>query len=294
MTSNLLHSTSSSSLPIVLISRVKLHRRKPRGIDAAARDSTSTSTSADGGSDEDDAILSVDWQKLRPPPSMSMPAGGTAYAQGMVFCSQGSLAEGTGGLYYMPRGKPPEALVTGFYGRNFNSPHHVVMSRDGALWFTDPCRGFEMDFRRKPVLPCHVYRFHPESGDLRVVVDGLDRPTGIAFSPDESTAYITDTGARRGDGVQDPSRYALGLMYPRIGYWMLTVGRSATIYAYDVIARNNAPFLSSKRVFAVPISGTPQGIKCDDKGYVYAGCVDGIEVFNPSGMLHAVIEIPGE
>lgn len=77
-------------------------------------------------------------------------------------------------------------------------------------------------------------------------------------------------------------------------YWTLTASRSATIYAYDVIMRHNAPFLGTKRVFAVPISGTPQSIKCDQKGYVYVGCADGIEVFNPGGMLHAVIEIPGE
>lgn len=135
-----------------------------------------------------------------------MPAGGTAYANGMLFCSQGSLADGSGGLYFMPRGKPPMPLVTGFYGRDFNSPHDVALTTDGALWFTDPCLGFEKDFRKKPVLPCQVYRFEPESGDLRVVADGLGRPTGIAFSADESTAYITDTDACRGDGVQDASR----------------------------------------------------------------------------------------
>lgn len=204
MTSNLLQSTNSSSLPIVLISRVKLHRRKPRSSAAAGASSSSSNDGSDD--DDDDDVISVDWQKLRPPASMSMPAGGTAYAQGMIFCSQGSLAEGTGGLYYMPQGKPPAPLVTGFYGRDFNSPHDVTMTKDGALWFTDPCQGFEMDFRRKPALPCHVYRFHPESGDLRVVADGLDWPTGIAFSHDESTAYITDTSACRPDGVQDSSR----------------------------------------------------------------------------------------
>lgn len=172
----------------MLISRVKLRRGGNAGVDGV------------------DDVVSTEWQKLRPPQSMTMPAGGTAYAGGMVFCSQGGPAEGTGGLYYMPRGKPPEALVTGFYGRDFNSPHDVALVRDGALWFTDPCRGFERDFRRRPVLPCHVYRFHPETGDLRVVADGLGRPTGLAFSPDERTVYITDTDASLGGGVQDPCR----------------------------------------------------------------------------------------
>lgn len=106
----------------------------------------------------------------------------------------------------MPRGKPPEALVTGFYGREFNSPHNVTLTSDGALWFTDPYYGFENGIRKRPVLPCHVYRFHHGTGDLRVVADGLVRPMGIAFSPDESTAYITDTDASRGNGDEDLAR----------------------------------------------------------------------------------------
>lgn len=138
---------------------------------------------------------------------MAMPASGTPYAQGMVFCSQGNLTtEARGGLYYMPLAKPPTPLVTGYYAKDFNSPYDVVLTRDGALWFTDPHYGFEKDFRKRPVLPCHIYRFHPDTGDLRVVVDGLGRPTGIAFSPDESTAYITDTDACRADGTYDVSR----------------------------------------------------------------------------------------
>lgn len=191
ITSDLLQPASSGSLPIVLISRVRLHRRR------------TTTTGSDGDDDDGDDVVSAEWQKLRPPSPMAMPAGGTAYRAGMVLCSQGSLAAGTGGLYYMPRGKPPEALVRGFYGRDFNSPHDVARAGDGALWFTDPRRGFELDFRGKPVLPCRVYRFHPETEDLRVVADGLGRPTGIAFSRDERTVYITDTGASGGDGVQD-------------------------------------------------------------------------------------------
>ncbi|KAK2613672.1 hypothetical protein N8I77_000567 [Diaporthe amygdali] len=270
VTSDLLQTTTSSSLPIVLISRIKLHRRiKPHGGGEAAAEDEDDPV---GGSDDD--VITVEWQKLRPPQSMTMPAGGTRYAGGMVFCSQGSLTEGTGGLYYMPRGKPPEALVTGFYGREFNSPYDVALTRDGSLWFTDPCRGFEKDFRRKPVLPCQVYRFHPESGDLRVVVDGLVRPTGIAFSPDESTAYITDTGALKGDGDVDSPQ-------------------TSTIYAFDVITRADSPFLANKRVFAVPTKGTPASIKCDENGFVYAGCSGGIEIWNSGGMLQVVIEIPG-
>lgn len=195
----------------MLISRVNLRRRgrsqgSGNGTGAAGDDDYDDEDDPVGGSDDD--VTAVEWQKLRPPQSMTMPAGGARYggAGGMVFCSQGSLGEeSSGGLYFMPRGKPPEALVTGFYGRRFNSPHDVaVSSRDGALWFTDPCDGFDLGFRPRPLLPCRVYRFHPESDDLRVMADGLVRPRGIAFSEDESTVYITDAGAAESEGDVGP------------------------------------------------------------------------------------------
>lgn len=211
VTSDLLQTTSTNSLPVVLISRVNLRRRgRAGGARAAEHDDNDENDEDDdpvGGSDDD--VVSAEWQKLRPPQSMAMPAGGTRYpGGGMVFCSQGGLADGTpGGLYLMPRGKPPEALVTGFHGRRFNSPHDVAASaRDGALWFTDPRRGFELGFRPRPVLPCRVYRFHPGSEDLRVVADGLERPLGIAFSSNEATVYITDAGGGGGEGDVDEPR----------------------------------------------------------------------------------------
>ncbi|KAJ9136515.1 Gluconolactonase [Pleurostoma richardsiae] len=254
-TSNLLQSTSSSALPVILISRVKLHR--------------------DRGLPDTDSVTSVEWAKLRPPPSMPMPAGGVACVDGgVVFCAQGSLSPGSGGLFLMPRGKPPEPLVTGYYGRDFNSPNGVALASDGAMWFTDPCHGFERDFRKKPQLPCQVYRFHPAEGGPRVVADGLGRPTGIAFSPDGATLYISDTDALRGDGSQD-------------------LTRAATIYAFDVVSRSGSPFLVNKRVFAYSILGIPMGLVCGRNGNVYAGCADGVEVWTSGGKLEAVIKVPG-
>lgn len=138
-----------------------------------------------------------------------MPNGGVNYQDGILFCAQGSPLSGTGGIYYMPRGTVPKAMVTNFHGRDFNSVNDVVVAKDGAIWFTDPCYGHEQDFRQRPKLPCQVYRFEPDTGDLRVVVDGLGRPNGIAFSPDEETVYVTDTDHIHGDGGKDPLRYGL-------------------------------------------------------------------------------------
>lgn len=106
----------------------------------------------------------------------------------------------------MPRKAPPKAMVTNFYGRDFNSVNDVVVAKDGCIWFTDPCYGNEQDFRQRPKLPNQVYRFDPKNGDLRIVADGFGRPNGISFSPDESLCYITDTDYIHGDGSKDFTR----------------------------------------------------------------------------------------
>ncbi|KAK3352696.1 D-lactonohydrolase-like protein-like protein [Lasiosphaeria hispida] len=250
ITSNLLQPSNSGQLPVILISKVRLSRN-------------------DAGD-----VQAVEWQKLRPPSNMSMPASGTEFKDGILFCSQGGPAQGTGGLYYMPWNKPPRAVVTNFAGWDFNSVHDVVQARDGSLWFTDPCHGFDKDFRPQPQLPCQVYRYVPDTGDLRVVADGIGRPHGIAFNPDESIVYITDTDAFRGGGEHEPMR-------------------AATIYAFDVIKRSGSPFLANKRVFAFALSSIPMGIVCDDAGNVYTGCADGIEIWNAGGSILGVIEVPG-
>ncbi|RYP60334.1 hypothetical protein DL769_008166 [Monosporascus sp. CRB-8-3] len=259
--SDLLQSTSSSRLPVILISRITLTR-------------TQSSVMSDSDSFPVPEIGGVKWMKLRPPPSMPMPACAIRYQKGILFCSQGELAPDTGGLWYMPLGKPPVAVLTSFFGRPFNSIQNVVQDRDGGLWFTDSASGFEQEIRPKPQLPNHVYRFDPQEGDLRVVADGFGRPTGIAMSPDQRTLYITDTAAAHPDGSIDQTL-------------------PATIYAFDIIERSGSPSLANRRVFAYALVGVPTAVHCDQAGNVYASCGDGIEVWSPGGMVLGLIEVPG-
>ena len=90
---------------------------------------------------------------------------------------------------------------------------------------------------------------------------------GLCFSPDFRGLYVTDTGAVRANGLSgefDPTR-------------------PSTIYAYDVA--KDGKQLANRRTFAFCTSGVPDGIKCDEKGNVYAGCGDGIHVWNADGGL---------
>jgi gluconolactonase len=186
ITSNLLQATNSANFPTVLISRIKLDRDPETGY-----------------------VHAVHWQKLRAPPGIDMPKGGVNFDDGILFCAQGTANAGTGGIYLMPRNAPPHPVVTNFHGRDFNSVNDIVMARDGSLWFTDPCYGYDQEFRRKPKLPNQVYRYDPQNGSVRVVADGFGRPNGICFSPDEMILYITDSDTLHGDGHRDLTRYAL-------------------------------------------------------------------------------------
>ena len=49
----------------------------------------------------------------------------------------------------------------------------------------------------------------------------------------------------------------------------------------------------NRKTFAFVSPGIPDGIHCDTKGNVYAGCGDGVHVFNPSGKLLGKIHIGG-
>jgi gluconolactonase len=201
--------------------------------------------------------------------------GGTNYGNGLLFCAQGDYRD-MGGIIHMEADYPHRTTVilNNYLGRRFNSLNDAVVHTDGSMWFTDPMYGFEQGLRPKPELPNQVYRFDPQTGDIRVVADGFGRPKGICFSPQEKIIYIADTDAVRGDGSVDATR-------------------PATIYAFDIIEKQHAKWLTNRRVFAMPGTGVPHSIKCDLVGNVYAACGDGLNVWNTSGVLLGKVLVPG-
>jgi len=116
-----------------------------------------------------------------------------------------------------------------------------------------------------------VYHFDPRSGRLSVVADSFDKPNGLAFSPDERTLYVTDSGANT-----EPGSYH--------------VGRPHHVIAFDV---PDGRHLGPGRLFAVTTPGFPDGIKVDQAGRVYASASSGVQVFSPPGDLIGLISLPG-
>ena len=96
-------------------------------------------------------------------------------------------------------------IVDRYQGRRFNSPNDVVVKSDGTIWFTDPPYGItsnrEGHQADSEIGDCLVFRFDPRTGELDAVTDWVDEPNGLAFSPDETVLYVSDTShASHDDG----------------------------------------------------------------------------------------------
>jgi gluconolactonase len=179
-----------------------------------------------------------------------------------VYCDEGDFEHPSSLVAVDPATNKSRIIIDNFMGRAFSSPNDVRQHPlTGDLWFTDADYGYYQYFRPAPTIPKQVYRFDPTTGTVQVVADGFVESNGLEFSPDLKTLYVTDTGAQE---------------------FTANYTRPATIYAYDVIDQKR---LANRRTFAFADKGFPDGIHCDTEGNVWAGCGDGVHVWNPEGIL---------
>lgn len=160
-------------------------------------------------------------------------------------------------------------LIDNYQGKKLNSPNDVVVKSDGTIWFTDPPygimsndEGYQAD---SEIGANYVYRFDPATGEMSVVADDFDKPNGLAFSPDESLLYISDTGASH-----DPA----GAHHIRV---------------FDVLEGKS---LANGRVFAVVDPGLADGFRLDVHGNLYTSSEDSIQVYAASGQRIGKILVP--
>ena len=206
------------------------------------------------------------------PAPVHMPNGMTLGQDGsLVVCEQGTRSEPARISRVDPATGRAETLVDGWGGLSLNSPNDVVVRHDGTIWFTDPSYGYLQGFRPEPQVGDYVYRFDPGSGRLSVVADSFCKPNGLAFSPDEQTLYVTDSGANA-----EPGSYY--------------VDRPHHVAAFDVL---DGRHLGPGRLFAVITPGFPDGITVDRGGRVYVSASSGVQVYSPAGDLIGQIRLPG-
>mgnify|MGYP003620659898 CR=1 FL=1 len=195
------------------------------------------------------------------------------YANGNTLDRQGRLIScehGRRGVSRTDSDGVARILVDRFDGKRLNSPNDVVVKSDGSLWFSDPPYGIVGDAEgfksESQIIGCYVYRFDPETGEITAVATDVQRPNGLAFSPDESRLYVADMS------IVD---------FPLQGRRHLLV--------YDVIEGRR---LSNPRVLAQIEPGIPDGFRVDQCGNIFCSCEDGILVLAGDGQRIGKIGVP--
>jgi gluconolactonase len=162
-------------------------------------------------------------------------------------------------------------IVDSHEGKRLNSPNDVVVTSDGAIWFTDPPFGILGTYeghKATPESPQCVYRVDAGTGRASAVATDIRGPNGLAFSPDERTLYVVESRAT-------PNRLLL---------------------AFDVV--ENGAKLANKRVFIDAGPGTPDGFRVDVDGNLWCGWgmgvpeLDGVRIFSPQGKPIGHIRLP--
>jgi gluconolactonase len=152
-------------------------------------------------------------------------------------------------------------IVDKFEGKRFNSPNDLVYDKAGNLFFTDPPYGLPkgMDDKTKELDFQGVFRFGKD-GKLTLVTKLVERPNGIAISPDQKTLYIASSHP------------------PRAVWLAFDLKEDGTVA--DPAGR---VFFDSTKLVADANPGLPDGMKIDDAGNLFATGPGGVFVFTPDG-----------
>ena len=188
----------------------------------------------------------------------------------ILACSHGrrrDRAAGADGMTVSP-------VVERWRGRRFNSPNDLVVRSDGSIWFTDPPYGIISDYEGhkadSEIGDNLVFRFDPVTGELDAVTDRVEAPNGLAFSPDESILYVSDTSSAT----------------------LVTEGTGKRhILAFDVV--DGRRLANPSAFYALdPAQGVPDGFRVDVMGNVWTSAEDGIHVVAPDGHRLGRIPVP--
>ena len=190
-------------------------------------------------------------------------------ANGHTFDRNGAMLNAEHGSGEVTRWTPEggrTTVVAAYQGKHLNSPNDVVVRSDGLILFTDPPYGLNSAYngvqRAAEVGFNGVFAFDEASGRMVLIDDALERPNGIALSPDEATLYVSDSASNK-------------------------------VWAYTLAADGSA---SGKRLLAdLAIEGKPfpvDGLRVDSEGRVFATCPAGVCVIAPDGTRVATLELP--
>jgi gluconolactonase len=199
---------------------------------------------------------------------VSAPPGAFIGPNGMIADKNGAVLlcqHGNRRIVRVGKDLTMTPYIEKFEVHRLNSPNDLVYRSDGALYFTDPPYGLtkQDDDPAKELKFNGVFLY--TGGKLQAIIRDLNRPNGIALSPDEKTLYVSNSDEKK-------------------RFWM----------RYDVAANGT---VSNGRMFydlaGAKEQGIPDGMKVDSRGNIYAAGPEGVWVFSPDGRHLGTIQ-PGE
>ena len=199
--------------------------------------------------------------------TQSVPRGEELGSNGLAVNAQNQLVICQHGdrriaLMNAPIDDPEPQFTTAankYNGKKFNSPNDLAIARNGDIYFTDPPYGLE----KGPQYPARELPFHgvyriAKNGTVTLLADTLTRPNGIAFFPGEKSLLIANSD-------------------PEHPHW----------YKYDLDPKGNLTngsiFFNGTDIFKKE-PRSPDGIKINKKGIVFAPGPGGVWIINKNGI----------
>lgn len=195
----------------------------------------------------------------------TIPRGGELGSNGLGLSNDGKLVicqDGNRQVVIMdaPLDKPQpkfKILASNYKGLKFDSPNDLAFMSNGDIYFTDPPYGLEKNVADplKEAKYQGVYKIS-KNGDVTLLTTEITRPNGIGLFPGEKQILIANS---------DPANPV----------W----------YIYDL---DKNGLLANQRIFYKPEGqgfGSPDGLKIDKQGNVFATGPGGVWIFNKTGKL---------
>lgn len=201
-------------------------------------------------------------------------------AQGRLLACEGNEWENADGGRRVTRTDMAtgrvEVLADRFEGCRYNAPNDIAARTNGQLFFTDPCYSF-----RETMQLSHesIYRIDTDGTVTQILTQPqIQRPNGIALSPDERTLYVVDACP--------------------------VVGGNRKIWAFDLSEAGEASRPRVLQDFAPGRGGDGMAVDREGNLYIAAGIArprgphetadvpPGIYILAPDGKLQGRIPIP--